>query len=128
MEAQFQDTHSMTHFLNYFLQTHHRLCVLLLFVLSCAGYNIRYFDIEIFHLLPLLFRSLVDLLYVIICIERFRLFNKLFSRPRLPDLFASSGRYFSFQNKFVSYHPSGLWLSYFLNSSYTTSSPLHALP
>ena len=62
--------------------------------------------------------------YVIICIERFRLFNKLFSRPRLPDLFVSSGRYFSFQNKFVSYHPSGLWLSYFLNSSYTTSSRL----
>ena len=57
----------MTHFLNLLLLTYHRLCVLLLFVLflsllPCAAYNIRYFGIEIFHLLSLLFRSLVDLL------------------------------------------------------------------
>ena len=54
----------------------------------------------------------------------FRLCNTLFSRPRLLNLFVSNGGCFSFQNNFVSYKPSELWLSYFLNSSYTTSSRL----
>ena len=57
----------MTHFLSYFLLTHHKLCVLLLFVLllsllPCTAYNNCYFCNEIFHLLSLLFRSLLDLL------------------------------------------------------------------
>ena len=104
---------------------HHTLCVLLLFVLfllllPCAAHGIHYFGIKISHLLstiPSSHWSLIMPLYALNWSLRFRLFNKLFSWPKLPHLFVPNYRC-------VLYQPSGHWLIYFLDSSYTTSSCL----